>query len=202
MNSHRDIKSAVLGQEVQTKAAMPTSARSIGVEVEKLLRPLHGKGKARGKRFVPPELLSAWPEIVGPRLAGVCLPVNLKQQPKRSGSAARRRVGGTDGALLEVLCAAEVMVDVDYGQAVLVERINAFFGYRAVSRLKVVMKQAVAETSGRSSRVPSQENAEPVLDPQAEQRLRTASGDVEDPALRDALCELGAAIIAETRKAR
>ena len=201
MAGHKDVKSLLLGQEVATKAAMPTSARSVGVEVDKLLRPLHSKagGKTRGRRFVPPELLSAWPEIVGPRLAGACLPVNLKQQPKRSKAAARHRPNESDGALLEVLCASEVMVDVDYGQALLIERINTFFGYQAVSRLKVVMKPVTSGKDIPTTPIKPSDQSSSRLDPATREKIEDVARDIEDPALRDALSKLGNAILSKSQ---
>jgi hypothetical protein len=181
------VEGQLLGQAVSTRAAQQTRARPVGAQVAALLRPLAAKQKGGGD-FVSMELLSAWPEIIGPRLAGLCLPVRLKTAPKGRGKA-----GSKEGATLEVLADPAVAIDLDYGQTVIVERVNQFFGYQAVGRLKVVRK---AE---------GYQNAAPVL-PQAKSApapaaLAQAGGmvaDVRDDDLRAALEHLGARVLSSS----
>ena len=188
----------LLGHQVTTKAAVPTSARSIGVEVSAVLQPLQSKnrrGGPSGKQFVSPDLLAAWPEIVGERLAGLCLPVHMKAQPK---SRSRHKKAGEDGAVLEVRADPSIQIDLDYGQALILERINAFFGYQAVASLKVLPKtpSAVAEPAAATSDPPI------VPTPAARDAARAQVVQVEDERLRRVLEELGASVFSADRSPR
>ena len=185
------VKGHLLVQTVITRAAQPTSARAIATEVASVLKPLN-----KGERFVSEALLAAWPEIVGARLAGLCLPTRLRQAPK---SRSKKRGSSTnDGAVLEVLADHAVAIDLDYGQALLIERINAFYGYQAVSTLKVRRRQRPTSTQPASSAQPVGIAAAPSTADKAEASARTAG--VEEPALRAALEALGANIAREKRR--
>jgi hypothetical protein len=196
-NARQNVRGQLLGREITTKAAMPTSAKAIGVEVDALLQPLQ-KGQA-GRGFVSPALLAAWPEIVGERLAGLCMPVRMKAQPK---SRSRHKKPADDGAVLEVRADASIQIDLDYGQALIVERINAFFGYRAVARLRILAKADLAPSASN----PSIDARPAAPSPQAQEAARDAAhkatATVKDPTLRAALDGLGASILAEDRTRR
>lgn len=186
------VRGQLLGYQVSTKAAMPTSAKAIGVEVDALLQPLQ-QGQ-RGKQFVSPALLAAWPEIVGERLAGLCMPIQMKAQLK---SRSRHKKVGDDGAVLEVRADPSIQIDLDYGQALILERINSFFGYQAVSKLRVIAKAGLVTTAAPNPvQTPGPPSAE------AQSAARDATAEVDDPALRAALQDLGASIIAADRKRR
>lgn len=186
----QNVRGQLLGHAITTKAAVPTNARSIGDQVSKLLEPLQGSRSA-GKQFVALDLVAAWPEIVGPRLAGLCLPVKLKPAPK----SRSRHVKAVDGGILEVCADPAMVIDLDYGQALIVERINAFYGYSAVSALKVVAKPLLRqETKAQAVR-----SAVPPTQAEIDQAA-SQTCSVEDPALRKALAALGASIAASSRE--
>lgn len=183
------VRGQLLGQAITTKAAVPTNARAIGDQVSKLLEPLSGN-KSAGKQFAALDLVAAWPEIVGPRLAGLCLPVKLRPAPKTRS----RHTKAVDGGILEVRADPAMVIDLDYGQALIVERINAFYGYSAVSALKVIAKPLI-----KQERV-AQGSAKAPAPTQADfSRAAQQTGSVEDPGLRKALEALGASIAASNR---
>ncbi|MFK7791464.1 MAG: DUF721 domain-containing protein [Devosiaceae bacterium] len=183
-----NVRGQLLGHEIQTKAAVPTSARAIGAEVGAVLKPLQ-HGKAARSKFVSPALLSAWPEIVGERLAGLCMPVQMKAKPK---SRSRHKKVGDDGAVLEVRADPSVKIDIDYGQALLVERINAFFGYHAVASLKMLEKPMQAQ---RAAPQIAAKQREPGAIAKAQANAKQAVAPVQDDDLRAALERLGAAVL-------
>jgi hypothetical protein len=186
----QNVRGQLLGRAITTKAAVPTNARSIGDQVTKLLEPLQGS-KAASKQFAALDLVAAWPEIVGPRLAGLCLPVKLRPAPK----SRSRHAKAVDGGILEVSADPAMVIDLDYGQALIVERINAFYGYSAVSGLKVIAKPlARVETAAQKPR----QTTTPT--PADRQKAASQTGLVEDPALRAALAALGASIAASDRQ--
>lgn len=185
----QNVRGQLLGQAITTKAAVPTNARAIGDQVSKLLEPLNGN-RAANKQFAALDLVVAWPEIVGPRLAGLCLPVKLKPAPKTRS----RHAKAADGGVLEVRADPAMVIDLDYGQALIVERINAFYGYAAVSALKVIAKPLIKQQHGvrRGARA-----AAPT--PTDHEKAAQQTNSVEDPGLRKALEALGASITASDR---
>jgi len=185
--SANNVESQLLGHKVTTRAAVPTSAKAIGIEVGALLSPLQ-KG-LRGRQFVAPALLAAWPEIVGERLAGLCMPVQMKAQPKGRSS---NRKGEEDGAVLEVRADPAIRIDLEYGQALIVERVNAFFGYRAVAKLRVLARAAL----DTPPRAPARSPAPTMPTAQSQEAARRALQGVRDPGLRAALERLGACVLA------
>lgn len=194
-NAAQNVRGQLLGHQITTKAAVPTSAKDIGSEVDALLKPLQ-EGRT-GKQFVSPALLAAWPEIVGERLAGLCMPVQMKAQPK---SRSRHKKLGEDGAVLEVRADASIQIDLDYGQALILERVNGFFGYQAVSKLRVIAKPGLATKSAAhpSSAKPSAPS--PAVREAAQKNAQEAVAHVADPKLRAALEQLGACVLAADRK--
>lgn len=185
----QNVRGQLLGRAITTKAAVPTNARAIGEQVSKLLEPLNGN-KGQAKQFAALDLVAAWPEIVGPRLAGLCLPVKLKPAPKTRSRHAR----AADGGILEVRADPAMVIDLDYGQALIVERINAFYGYSAVSALKVIAKPLVKLAR------PAQGTAKATPPTQADLvKADEQTSSVEDPGLRRALAALGASIAASNR---
>ncbi|TYO85450.1 DUF721 domain-containing protein [Oceanicella actignis] len=81
---------------------------------------------AFGKRgFAEPAVLAHWPEIVGESLAAHCRPVKISY------------AAGGMGATLIVLVPGARAPEVEMQAPRIIERINAMYGYRAVSRVKV-----------------------------------------------------------------
>lgn len=185
----QNVRGQLLGQAITTKGAVPTNARAIGDQVNQILGPLNGS-KGANKQFAALDLVTAWPEIVGPRLAGVCLPVKLKPAPKTRSRHAR----AADGGILEVRADPAMVIDLDYGQALIVERINAFYGYSAVSALKVIAKPLPKLQHSL------QGQTKPAAPTQAEMKKAAQQTQaVQDPDLRKALEALGASIAASNR---
>ena len=145
--------------------------RRIGIQIPKVA------GKALGKRGLAfGALLAEWPSIIGPRLADQAIPAKL------SFPAGRKE----EAVLLLTVTTASALV-VQHEEPLIVERINGFFGYRAVARLKLV--QGVP--AGKPKRAPK---PPPLLSEQQEERLARQTETIEEPELRDALARLGRAL--------
>ena len=145
--------------------------RRIGIQIPKVA------GKALGKRGLAfGALLAEWPSIVGPRLADQAVPAKLAFPAGRKEEAVLQLTVTTASALV-----------VQHEEPLIVERINGFFGYRAVARLKLV--QGVR--AGRAKRAPK---VPALLSEQQEERLAQQTETIEEPELRDALARLGRAL--------
>ncbi len=133
---------------------------------------------ALGRRgFAEGGLLAAWPSIVGADLAAVCLPRKLAF-PDRG-----RRAEGT----LTLRVQSGQATRLQHQAPLIIERINGYFGYRAVARLRL--------QQGPLGRSRAPERPEPApLDPQQEAGLKARTATVGDAALRAALENLGRAL--------
>jgi hypothetical protein len=102
--------------------------------------------------------------------------------------------------VLEVRADASIQIDLDYGQALILERVNGFFGYQAVSKLRVIAKPGLATKSAAhpSSAKPSAPS--PAVREAAQKNAQEAVAHVADPKLRAALEQLGACVLAADRK--
>lgn len=127
--------------------------------------------------FASTELVTHWDDIVGAEIAAHCEPLRLKW-PRNSD------VEAPEPATLVLRVEGPIAIEIQHLTPVILERVNRFFGWRAVGRLS--LRQApLARRAPRPAR--------PAPDPQAAARI-AASLDVADEDLRNALARLGAAI--------
>ncbi len=133
-------------------------------------------GKALGKRgLAEGRLVSDWPALVGADIA-------RHTAPERLAFAPGRREDGT----LHLVVDGPWAVELQHLAPQVVERINGFFGYRAVARLK--MRRGV---------LPKAPSAPPVRrKPDATEmaRIGRETEAVADKGLRQALADFGAAL--------
>jgi hypothetical protein len=127
-------------------------------------------------------LITDWPAIVGRELAGFTAPERVKWQRGRGEEDGEAQGAQHRGATLVLRVDGARALDVQFGAQQLIERVNAYFGYRAIAELRIV--QAPVEAKGIEKR-PPRIAAEPLT--------REVAG-VADAALRNALARLGAGI--------
>ena len=128
---------------------------------------------ARRRGLAEAKLLAEWPTIVGPALAARSHPIRLSQSADRFGGILLLHVAGT--AALEL----------QHSEPQILERINGFFGYPAVNRLRLVQAPPL-----RSSASPAQPASRP-LSAADEIEVAEAVRAIGDPALKTALAGLG-----------
>jgi hypothetical protein len=134
--------------------------------------------------FSAATLITDWRTIAGRELAACTAPERLKwprnvERGDEDASASRK---GRPGATLVLRVEPGHALDVQYGARQVIERINAYFGYAAVAKLRLVQAPVAAEGSApRAVRQPP----EP---------LTTEVAGVADAGLRQALARLGAGI--------
>jgi hypothetical protein len=127
---------------------------------------------ARRRGLAEAKLLTEWPTIVGPGLAGRCQPIRLGKSMDRAGGVLVLHVAGT--AALEL----------QHSEVQVLERINGFFGYPAVSRLRLIQ----APPGSRPRPTPPASRSMSVTQ---ETELAEAVRDIRDAGLRAALQSLG-----------
>ena len=131
---------------------------------------------ARRRGLAEAKLLTEWPTIVGTELAARCQPVRLGKGTDRQGGILVLHVAGT--AALEL----------QHSELQILERINGFFGYRAVARLRLIQAPPLKRVA-RPAR-PAQRRLSDADENQVAEAVRA----IRDPALRTALADLGRAL--------
>ncbi len=129
----------------------------------------------RRQGFARAEILSRWAEIVGPELAAGCQPERLNF--KRDGS----------GATLKVRVEAGLGPEIQHRSPAIIERINGYFGYRAVEALSLI--QAPLQDKGRRPAAPSSDGDDGATVPR-------------EPGLKGALAALGRRIAFAERQGK
>jgi hypothetical protein len=145
--------------------------RAIGANLPRIATPVLGK-QGLGEA----QLLQQWTAIVGDDLARHCWPVKLtfRRGERREGTLRLRVVSA-------------LALELQHREPVLLERINAFFGYRAVIRIALVQ--------GAAPPGPQRPPAPRPLASTERQALDQRLDGVADERLRAALERLGSAII-------
>lgn len=127
------------------------------------------------------EVVTHWDEIVGPDLAPRSQPLKLHWPREDSGEA----------ATLFVRVEGPYAIEFQYAAPVVMERINAYFGWRCVGRIAL-----------RQGPVPKRAAPPAFLAPAPETvaRVRQEIGPFEDEALAASLARLGALVRDARRK--
>ena len=128
--------------------------------------------------FASIELVTHWNDIVGAEIAAHCEPLRLKWP--RGGD-----VEAPEPATLVLRVEGPIAIEIQHLAPVILERVNRFFGWRAVDRIAIRQ----APLAGRARRPPPPA-------PSAEEVAEVAASlpDIADDSLRAALARLGAAI--------
>jgi hypothetical protein len=96
------------------------------------LMPEIGRTAFRKFGFVQSSVVTRWPEIVGPRHARACLPEAIRFPPGEK----------CDGILQLVVTPAQAPI-IQHVIPEIIERVNRFFGYKAVAKVK--LRQGVVQ---------------------------------------------------------
>lgn len=155
--------------------------RALGEAVAELTRPIIGR---RG--FTRGALIGDWAAIVGDRLAASSLPERIAYIGKRA----------SGGTLHLRVASGGLAMELQHFEPVLIERINAYFGYPAVARVKLIQGPLPAPAGARTSQPANPPRA---LSPAEQDALAAQLTDIADPELREALAALGRAVIAQGR---
>ena len=145
--------------------------RALAVSLPRVTKRLFGK---RG--FAEGGLAADWPGIVGAGLAARCRPGKLA-----FARAAERREG-----TLTLRVEAPFATEMQHLAPQIMERINGYFGYRAVARLR--LKQVPYRPG------PERDRTAPTPGPEITPELVARLESVADPELRAALGRLGRAL--------
>lgn len=132
------------------------------------LMPDIGRAAFRKFGFVQSSVVTRWNEIVGERYAAVTAPESIRfPQGKRDGGTLNLTVSSAHAPMLQHIAPE------------LIERVNRFFGYQAVSKIKMMQGHLPAKAP-QSSKTPPNLKPIPV-------ELGDSLRDIGDPELRAVL---------------
>ncbi|MEM1276130.1 MAG: DUF721 domain-containing protein [Pseudomonadota bacterium] len=168
-------------------------SESAGQERPRIGKPFHRPARAARGRvrsiaqnngFAEPDVLLRWAEAVGPALSGICQPVKVSYS-------------GSIGATLLVRTDSGHAPAVEHSKMQIIERINSFYGYRAISRLKIT--QATGQRGFAEAQVAFDGPAAPGGPTRAATKAAAAlASDIKDPGLRAAVSRMGAWVLSKT----
>jgi hypothetical protein len=160
----------------------PSRAKAAATKVRRYERPRGGQaraiadlmpevGRAAFRRFgfVQSSVVSRWPEIVGAAHARICAPESIRFAPGEK----------SDGVLQLVVVPAHAPFIQQVTEEI-IERVNRFFGYRAVARIK--LRQGAVKPPRAQEPRPAPPSLKPIPI-----ELGDSLRDIGDPELRAVL---------------
>ncbi|GGE34791.1 hypothetical protein GCM10007276_10340 [Agaricicola taiwanensis] len=132
--------------------------------------------------FANADIISNWPAIVGPQLAGYCQPIKLQWPPR--GPASNPGAPRPQAVLL-VRVESAFVLELQHSAAIVIERVNRYFGWACVGQLR--FRQGPIERA-KPPKAPLQADAA------TKAHVAAMVGDVADERLGDALRRLGEAV--------
>ena len=160
-----------------------STARPVSELVGKVMEPVM---KRRSGMTVA--LLNSWSDIVGSEFRHTTKPLRIDWQ--------RRQDEGDpfEPATLLVGCDSASAVFFQHEQSSILERVNLFFGFQAIKRIKIV-QQPVFKAAG------DQKADSNNLDAQTEAELSEMLEDIDNQTLKETMKKLGRGVISQSRTA-
>ena len=128
--------------------------------------------------FASTEIVTHWEDIVGVEIAAHAEPIKITW-PRQADP------DDPEPATLVLRCAGPAAIEIQHQAGVIIERVNRFLGWRAVSRL--ALRQAPLRRRDKPQ-------PPPPPDPAEVRRIADAMTGIADDKLRTALGRLGAAV--------
>ena len=135
-------------------------------------------------------LLGSWDEIAGEQFADCSRPERIRWP--RQGGPDETGAGFAPG-LLTIACEGARALFLMHQEAELISRVNSFFGFQAISQVRIVQK---------AIHVPARKPSARPLDAGEKHRLDDMLSGVEDPRLRAALERLGTGVMSRNARRR
>jgi len=142
----------------------------------------------RARGFATTALLSEWPTVVGEELARFTMPDKVVW-PRRTEdweSSSTQSAWRSDGAILVLKVDGPRAIEVQHRAEQILERVNTYFGYRAIAQLRF-LQAPVARAESQPPGPPQADDDEPL-----------PASNFADAGLVQALKRLGAGIRGKT----
>ncbi|MCK5518411.1 MAG: DUF721 domain-containing protein [Alphaproteobacteria bacterium] len=150
------------------------------------LVPSLAKGILGRKGLLFGKLVTEWPNIIGPEIASRTAPLDLRFAGKYGKK--------NNQAVLHISVQGAFALEISYQKALLLERLNMFFGYPAIKDIKIIQQASVMNNKRRNSAI---------LRPLTTKEEHTLDGmvsEIQENDLQTALKNLGKAILSRQAK--
>ena len=149
---------------------------------------LRKAGETRG--FAMTRLVTHWDDVVGSQMAQICTPIKVSYAK------------GGFGATLIVLTTGAQAPMLEMQLPMIREKVNACYGYNAISRVKITQTAPIGFAEGQSL-FREKPVVKPVIqDPKLAQHAQDVTTDIQDPELRAVLAAFGENVMTEERRQR
>ncbi len=138
----------------------------------------------RRRGFAENRIITDWGSIVGDMLGDISAPRRLIFAKKERNNGVLHVEVYDSGMAMELI----------YLEPVVIEKIAAYFGYKAVGRLKIIQKP-LSQKQLRKKEVDYLEN--PKVSEEVQSRLNILLEEIEDDELRKTLHNLGVSVVRE-----
>ena len=168
-------------------ASTPPGKRGFKRTSQLLKDSIRRASESRG--FAASRLLTQWEEVVGPDIAAIARPVDVSYGRQGFGATLTVLTTGAQAPMLEMQ------------KEKLRERVNAVYGYNAISRIRLTQTAPTGFAEGKASFDHRPKKAAPAA-PDAETQREAAdlAAPVEDSTLRGALEALGQNVLSKSKR--
>lgn len=147
------------------------------------------RSASESRGFAQSRLLTHWAEIVGEDIAAIARPVNV--------SYGRQGLGAT----LTVLTTGAQAPMLEMQKEKLRDKVNAVYGYNAISRLRITQTAPTGFSDGQVSfEHQSKPKIKPAPEPETLQQAARLAAPVGDTSLRAALESLGRNVLSKSKR--
>lgn len=143
-------------------------------------------GESRG--FAVSRVLTQWSEIVGADMAGIAKPIDIRYGRQGFGATLTVLTTGAQAPMLEMQ------------KEKLRERVNAVYGYNAISRIRITQTAPTGFAEGQVAFGHQKEKPKPAPDPKVQQEATRVASDIGDGDLRSALEKLAENVLSNTKR--
>ena len=172
-------KEKTANEEKRTASGLNTLAS----ETMPLLRRILGR-----KGMMAADVLAFWEQIAGEELAAFTF-------PEKIGFRGKERQNG----VLQVAAAnGAFALELQHREKFVLEKVNAFFGYKAVSELRIRQSGGVSFRRGRQINQP--EFKKILVSGEEQNYIEQLTGGLNDGDLKDSLIRLGKCVLSQNRK--
>ena len=143
---------------------------------------------SESRGFSETRLLTHWPEIVGADIADIARPVNVSYGRQGLGASLTVLTTGAQAPMLEMQ------------KEKLREKVNAVYGYNAISRIRITQTAPTGFAEGQASFDHRPQKTKPATpDPASLEKAEQLAAPIGDSSLRSALEALGQNVLSKTK---
>lgn len=168
-----------------TMAKRQSSTRGFKQTAQVLGTRIRKASESRG--FAVSRVLTHWEEVVGPDTAAIAKPVDVKYGRKGFGATLTLLTTGAQAPML------------DMQKEKIRERVNAAYGYSAISRIRITQTAPTGFAEGQAQFAPAPKPKARPIDPNIRAAAQTTAQGVADDGLRLALETLAQNVLTKTK---